>query len=141
MDTRFSVTLLLAVFIFSTCKKDNSSSTDILSSRAWTRALNDKNQSTNPPGRIIYYAVQNCEKDDTFKFGSDGKLIINRNAHKCDPEESQNETQPYSLNRMTKELVINGDKFTLTEESSNQVKYYAPLSPSTDYDYIVFLLQ
>jgi hypothetical protein len=139
MKTKFLVPLLLLIVAFSNCKKDGNSS--ILSSRIWTRALNDKNPATNPSGRILYYAVQNCEKDDTYEFELDGKLLVNRNADKCDPNELQNETQSYSLNRATKELIINGNKFTLAEESRRQIKYYAPMNSGTGYDYIVFLLQ
>jgi hypothetical protein len=139
MKTNLLVTVLLLTFVFSSCKKDGNSS--ILSSGTWTRALNDKNRATNPSGRILYYAVRNCEKDDTYKFTLDGKLLINRNADKCDPDELQNETQSYSLNRATKEFIINGYKFTLAEESGRQIKYYAPLNSGTGYDYIVFLLQ
>ena len=139
MKTKFLAILLLS--IFSSCGKDKDSSTDILSSRTWTWALNDKNPSTNPSGRILYYAVRNCEKDDTFQFTLDGKLIINRSADKCDPDELQNETQSYTLNRAAKELVIHGIKFTLAEESGSQIKYYAPLGSGTGYDYLVFVLQ
>lgn len=137
---------LLAVFAltfltFSACKKDNKNSSDPLTSRTWKRGMNDKNTSTNPKGTVSYYAVKNCEKDDTFKFGSDGNLFLNRSSDQCEPNESQTETQTYTLNRTTKELVINGTKFTLAEESDSQIKYYAVLPPHTGFQYLIFLLQ
>jgi hypothetical protein len=85
--------------------------------------------------------VQNCEKDDTFKFGVDSKLEINKNSDKCDQNENQNSTQTYTLNRTTKEFIINVTKFTLAEESNNQIKYYEIVPSNTGFEYIIFLLQ
>lgn len=126
---------------FSNCKKDSESSSNVLTLKTWQRGLNDKNPSTNPAGTVLYYPVQNCEKDDTFKFGTDGNLILNRNAAKCDQSESQIETKAYTLNRTTKEFVIDGTKFTLAEESNSQIKYYAPIPTPTGFQYLVYLLQ
>jgi hypothetical protein len=75
--------------------------------------------------------LQNCEKDDTFKFGSEGNLTINRNADKCDQNELQTEIQNYVLNRTTKEFVILEQKFTLAEESDSQIKYFTPIPTNT----------
>jgi len=133
--------ITLVIFSFTNCKKDSASSLPIISAKTWIRGLNDKNLSTNPAGTITYYPVQNCEKDDTFKFGVDGNLVWNRNKEKCASSESLIETQPYTLNRTTKELTINGLKFTLAEESNNQIKYYTPVPSSTGIQYLIFLLQ
>lgn len=132
---------LFTLFTFSSCKKDNKNSTDIFTSKTWKRGLTDKNPSTNPPGKVLYSPVQNCEKDDTFKFATDGSFIINRSTEKCDLDESQNETDTYTLNRTTRELVISGVRYILAEESSNQIKYYVTIPSQTGYDYLVFLLQ
>jgi hypothetical protein len=132
---------LFTLFTFSGCKKDNKNSTDIFTSKTWKRGLTDKNPSTNPPGKVLYNPVQNCEKDDTFKFATDGSFIVNRNAEKCDPDELQNETDTYTLNTTTKEFVINGVSYTLAEESANQIKYYVAIPSQTGYNYMVFLLQ
>jgi hypothetical protein len=133
--------LLFAFFTLTNCKKENTSSSEILTAKTWKRALNDLNTSSNPSGSVIYYAVQNCEKDDTFKFGVDSKLEINKNSDKCDQNENQNSTQTYTLNRTTKEFIINGTKFTLAEESNNQIKYYEIVPSNTGFEYIIFLLQ
>lgn len=134
---------LVAVFMlaFANCKKNADQPATWLTSKIWKRALIDKDPSTNPQGANIYYAVQNCEKDDTFKFGTDGNLAINRGAQKCELNEQQNETQTYSVDRAKKELIINGVKFTLTEETTEQIKYYATVPFATGYQQLIFLLQ
>ncbi len=141
MKRKFLPFILIAVLGLTNCKKDKSTSTEILVSKTWKKALNDKNTATNPTGTVIYSSFQNCEVDDTFNFGTDGKLLVNNGSVKCDQNETQNVTQTYSINRSTKELIINGVKYTLAEESSNQIKYYATLPPVTGYQYLVFLLE
>jgi len=133
--------ILIPIFLLTNCKKDNSSLSDILISKSWKRALNDNNPSTNPSDNVIYYVVQNCEKDDTFKFNSDGKLALNRNTDKCDESETQNVTQTYTINRTKKELVIEGTKYTLAEETNSQIKYYTVIPSATGLQYQIFLLQ
>jgi hypothetical protein len=133
--------ILIAIFSLTNCKKDNPGSSDILLSKTWKKALSDKNPSSNPSGTVTYYAVQNCEKDDIFKFNSDGKLTLNKNADKCDPNENQNVTQSYTINRTSKELVIDGTKFTLAEETNSQIKYYTVVPSATGFQYLIFLLQ
>lgn len=133
--------LALLAIIFSFCKKDKSiETTDFLLNKSWKRAISDKNISTNPSGRIMYDVVLDCQKDDQYKFNSDGTLIINRGTEKCSVNELTSETLTYSYNKISKELLINGIKYTLAEESDNQIKYFAPLT-SAGYDYLVFLLE
>jgi hypothetical protein len=103
--------------------------------------MTDKNPSTNPSGRILYYAVQNCEKDDTFKFDLNKELKINLGSTKCETNEPATKTVSYSYNESNKQLVIDGYGYTVAEESKSQIKYYAPLASSLGYDYIVFLLE
>ncbi len=135
------LTLFVLLFAFSNCKKDDTSSSNILLSKTWKRALYDKNPSTNPQGTILYHFVRDCEIDDTYKFGSDGNLMVNKNSDKCDQSELQTENQVYTLNRTNKELIINGTKFTLAEESNNQIKYYTPVSSGNGFQNLIFLLQ
>ena len=141
MKIRHLAILISILLIFTNCKKDSESPANILLSKTWKRGLVDKNPATNPPGPIIYYAVRNCEKDDSFKFGSENKLTWHRNIDKCDQNESPTETQTYSLNRTTNELFINGTKFTLAEESKSQIKYFALIPTTTGFQYLVYLLQ
>lgn len=141
MKIKYFVLTTLIILTLSSCKKNSNNSSNILTNKIWKRALNDKNPSTNPQGEVIYYPVQNCEKDDTFKFSTDGSLLVNHGTIKCESNELQNETQTYSLDRTKKELIINGIKFTLAEESSEQIKYYSVITQTSGFRYLIFLLQ
>jgi hypothetical protein len=141
MKTNLLLTALLFVIAFSNCSRDKESQLNTLTSKTWRRALTDLNPTTNPQGQIIYYAVLNCEKDDTFKFNEDGSLIIDRNDNKCAQDELQIENQSYSLNRQTKELIIDGTTYILAEESNKQIKYYTVLPTTNGFQYLIFLLQ
>ncbi|MBD1397171.1 hypothetical protein H9Q13_08350 [Pontibacter sp. JH31] len=136
------LSVLLFILIFSSCaKEDENGPASILLSKEWKRGMVDKNPATNPAGRILYYAVQNCQKDDTFRFGANKALTINQGANKCVNNEPATTTVSYTYNETNKELIIDSFKYTLAEESKAQIKYYAPMSSQTGYDYIVYLLE
>lgn len=142
MKTKFLLIIILVIGFLTNCKKDNSSSSDIITSKVWKKSLSDKNPSTNPPGsNQILYNGSECEKDDSYTFGNDGRLTINRSPIKCNHNEIQTEVQEYSVNRASKELMINSVKFTLAEESKNQLKYYATIPQATGFAYLIFLLE
>lgn len=133
--------MLLIVLTLSNCKKDSESAPNLLTSKTWKYGLIDKNPSTNPPGANAYYAVHDCEKDDTFKFGSDGKSERFSNTNNCGVNEPPVLTRTYTYNSKTKELTINGDKFTIAEESNSQIKYYIPITRTNGVENLIFLLQ
>ena len=113
----------------------------VLTSKTWKRGMVDKNPSTNPYGGVQYYPVQNCEKDDTFKFGSNNKLAINQGTNKCNSNEPATKTVSYSYTDSNKELIIDGTKYIVAEESKAQIKYYAPVPTSGGFSNVVFLLE
>lgn len=133
--------VVLLVFMIVSCKKDIVIPEEILTSKSWKRALSDVNPATNPPGNVLYYGVQQCEKDDTFTFSQDGIVTINKGTDKCDGNEMQIERITYNVNRSSKTLTIAGTSFMIAEESQQQIKYYVAAPPGTPYQYIVFLLQ
>jgi hypothetical protein len=143
MKSKFLTIIFLILIAFPSCEKEEENSTEILLSKTWKRGVVDKNPSTNPTGYEIGYAiVSDCDKDDTFKFDSDGNLIINRNANKCDQNELQTENVTYYLDRTTKEFTIDGIKYTLAEESKSQIKYYILVPSGVSFGkYAIFLLQ
>ncbi len=142
MKSKYIILFSLSLIVFSNCKKDDERITDILIYKTWKRGIVDLNQSTNPSGIVSYEIVHDCDKDDTYKFNPDGNLIINRNTEKCDQNELQTEIFNYTINRTTKELVIDGINYTLAEESQSQIKYYAKIPSGTYFSQnLIFLLQ
>ncbi|GAB1462234.1 hypothetical protein MASR2M52_02100 [Pedobacter sp.] len=96
---------------------------DVLTSKTWKFGMKDLNASTNPSGTNFYFAVPECEQDDTFLFREDGTMIRNYGSKKCDNETSANKTVPFSFNKQTKELIIDGVKYKVVEENKTQFKY------------------
>lgn len=131
--------LLFAGPIFLQCKKDKQE-THALTTNTWKRGLTDNNISSNPSGSIVYSPVLNCEKDDELKFNTNGTLIIKKGSDKCDPEEPATASFNYTFNRASKELVIDSIKYTLVEETQNQIKYFAIVPSPTGFNYVVYLL-
>jgi len=137
---KFLAILSFAILSLSGCNTDDEKSSDFLTSKTWKRGLIDKNPSSNPEG-ALYYGVQSCEMDDTFKFGSDGKVILDRKIEKCDQSEVQTETLTYLLNTSAKEFTLDGTRYTLAEASESQIKYYVAIPAQTGYGTLIFLLQ
>jgi hypothetical protein len=135
------VCLILILFTtISSCKEDNTAFVSI-TSKVWAPALTDKNSSSNPSGQILYYAVLDCEKDDSYRFGTDGKLTINRGTNKCNNAELSTEIVNYTYNSSTKELIIKGIKYTVADESAVQLKYYTAIPNATGIQYLIFLFE
>ncbi|TKB96203.1 hypothetical protein [Pedobacter cryophilus] len=135
------VGLILILFTtISSCKEDNAASVSI-NHKVWAPALIDKNSSSNPSGQILYYAVLDCEKDDSYRFGTDGKLTINRGTNKCNNAELSTEVVNYTYNLSNKELIIKGVKYTVADESAVQLKYYTAIPNATGFQSLIFLFE
>lgn len=140
---------LKALFIFAlltsfvACKKDKTP-VDILTSKSWSPTRVDKNFGITPGIRgvtTIYASVRDCDQDDSYTFSKNGKLTINYAPNKCKDGDPATLVLDYSYNRDSKELIINGEKFTIGSEKTEQLKYYGPLPKGTGYEYIVYLFE
>ena len=132
--------VIVLLFVFSACKEENEVSINI-TSKAWNLALTDKNSSSNPSGQIFYYAVLDCEKDDSYSFGTDGKLTINRGTIKCNNAELSTEIVNYTYSSTTKELIIKGVKYIVVDESAVQLKYYTVIPSNAGQSNLVYLFE
>lgn len=133
--------LFLFVLVFA-CKKDeNEEMIDIITSKNWKFGLTDLNTHTNPSGNNTNYAVLDCEKDDTFTFKTDGTMVRVFGAKKCDGDTGTSKTVKYSFNKDTKELVIDGVKYTVVEENKSQLKYVLVTTAASGTSNIIYLLQ
>lgn len=145
MKKQSRVLALSVLFLFVlvlACKKDeNEEMIDIITSKAWKFGLTDLNTHTNPSGNNAYYAVLECEKDDTFTFKADGTVVRVFGAKKCDDDTGTSKTLNYSFNKETKELVIDGVKFTVVEENKSQFKYVLVTTATSGASNRIYLLQ
>ena len=135
----FAVLLVFTAFVG--CKKDESEEIiDVLTSKTWRYGLKDLNASTNPSGNNVLFAVPECEQDDTFTFRADGKMVRAYGSKKCDGNTATNKTVDYTFNKQTKELTIDGVKYTVVEENRTQFKYYQVVPNATGSNNIIYLL-
>lgn len=133
--------LILFVFIFTSCDKSIVKDENIFMTKTWKRGIIDKNPNSNPPGKIGYYAVLECEKDDTLKFNTVSTLTIEKGQNKCNSTESSTEIIQYTYDNLKNELIMDGVKYIVTEESNGQIKYLAPTPSLTGYDYVAYILE
>ena len=137
----FLSVLFLFVLVLS-CKKDESEEMiDVLTSKNWKFGLADLNVSTNPSGANAYYAVLECEQDDVFTFRADGTMFRAYGSKKCNGSTDINKTVAYSFNKQTRELTIDGTKYTVLEENKSQFKYAITVPGTTGNSQLIFLLQ
>lgn len=138
-----AITFLSFFVLMFSCKKDESEEMiDILTSKTWKYGLEDINTLTNPSGsNNVYFAAPKCEQDDTFTFKTDGTVLRSYGNTKCDGNTATSKTVNYSFNKTTKELVIDGVKYTVTEENKTQFKFYAVVPNASGFNNVIYLLQ
>lgn len=135
----FTVSLLL--FSLSGCIDDDKENS-ILFSKTWKRGVTDLNPSTNPLEDVLYAPVEDCEKDDTYIFLSEGKLRINRGSEKCNEGEEEYIQKDYVYDEVQSTLIIDDTTYRIAEVSRNQIKLYLIVPYSiTQGRPIVYLLQ
>lgn len=138
----FVVAALVFVAAFAGCRKEESEEMiDVITSKTWKFGLTDLNKQTNPSGNNAYYAVLECEQDDTFTFKTDGTVLRAYGAKKCTGNDAANQTFSYSYNKATKELVMDGVKYTVVEENKTQFKYVQTMPNVSGVSNQIYLLQ
>ena len=138
----FAAAVLIVFTTFTACKKDeNEEIIDIITSKTWKLGLTDLNTRTNPSGNNTYYAVLECEQDDTFTFKTDGTMVRTFGSKKCDGDTGTSKTINYSYNKETKELTIDGIKYTVAEENRSQLKYTLTTPATSGVSNKIYLLQ
>ncbi len=119
--------LILLAFLaiaFTACKDDEETTTpsktkmELLTSGSWVATdmlLNDTS---------FWVLVPACAKDDFMTFKSDGTVITDEGATKCDPMDPQTTTENWSFNSNQTKVTIDGDEADILEltESVMRVK-------------------
>ena len=113
------VAIVASVLVLSSCKKDDSPK-DLLTDGAWT-AANYEYEDTD--GTFIA-DFENCEKDDTVTFNSDGTFTSSPGSDLCDPDDTS-ESGTFTLNEEGSVLTwtVDGQSipFTVTELTSSRL--------------------
>jgi len=113
------------------CEKPKKNSVKILTSKSWRVASEheDKNPSSTPVG-IIYYKVLDCEKDDIWRFGTNGILEINNGTEFCYAEQDTVSRSWYGYDVINNQLIFHSQCWDIIEISENQLKFQRPIVPS-----------
>jgi hypothetical protein len=116
--------LLLLSFLsltlaFSACKKDeNQTKTDLLSKSAWKMTaytvnpafpILDINGQITGYSNDVFAQMDNCSKDDTYKFNSDNTMKLDEGASKCNSADPQFTAGTWSFNTDETVLTITTD--------------------------------
>ena len=134
--------LLTVIGLMASCEKPQTEKTPlgILCSKTWRYA--DPKEDKNP----VYYVdcgyamLSDCNKDDRFKFHSNGKLNMYYGEENCYFFEK--EIMDYSYDIENKMLIIDNYQFRVLELSEQQIKFVIKVpSPPYQYDGLMIILQ
>ncbi len=113
------ITLILIAFTFltvSACKKEEKKSkTDLLTSSAWK----PKSFIYDPIDDVPVDELEDCLKDDTFKFNAGGTGVINVGTVKCDPAEQQTEQFTWAFAASETQLILEGETWSIVTLDAN----------------------
>lgn len=100
--------LLGTTTVLSACKKSGdsptSSRTDLLTAKSWRLSTATVTAGGFPVPSSTF--IQDCNKDDSFKFNVDKTLVQDAGASKCNPTDPQTLTGTWALNSDQSKLTI-----------------------------------
>ncbi len=131
--------LAFSLLLISCSKKMEPDPISILTSKTWKYSTVDRTPGSHID--IPFNMVSDCEKDDTFEFKNDQKLIIYNSVLKCAVGDPPTKVIDYVYNKETKELTIDGVKCTVISLTKDQLKYKIPVSYHTGFVFVVTILE
>jgi hypothetical protein len=120
--------LLLPACFLSACKKDHDKSrTDLLTEKEWKYVDYGVDDDNNGVISSEESNLEACEKDDTFKFSSNGSLLVHDNTTRC-TSGAETDTLYWSFLSNETQIVLNtgglltiktltGDKLEISSET------------------------
>ena len=97
--------------------------TQIISSSPWTLTQVRGSGDNGATWTDVTAFFDPCELDNTWSFGTDGKITIDEGSTKCNPQDPQTETVPWSFANNETKINIDGDllDISLLDESTLRV--------------------
>ena len=117
MKNYFLLLALGAAFTFSACDNDDDDAstpsqtrTQMLTSKTWQISARSQVYTDSAGNSTTDTSLDNCEKDDTYKFTTDNKINFDEGATKCDPDDPQTGTGTwaFSSNETKLDLTVSG---------------------------------
>jgi len=102
--------LIGAVAVLGGCKKSDespaaaSSRADLLTAKSWRLSTATVTANGFPVPSNVF--IQDCNKDDTFKFNADKTVMQDAGAIKCNTSDPQTQADTWSLNSDQSKLTI-----------------------------------
>lgn len=105
----------LALVFASACKKDDDKSrTDLLTQpECWSITKIEVYDATTD--RWFPDQIDDCDKDDCYKFNTDGTYVFNEGLVKCNPDDPETYTGDWSLSADETELTYGVGGINLTQ--------------------------
>ncbi|WP_345953748.1 hypothetical protein [Mucilaginibacter sp. PAMB04168] len=141
----FIIIISLVSLTLASCKKEEKKtieefSMDALINDAWMLTLNDSNTSTNlKTGNNVYYAVQDCQKDDVYAFSKSNELFIDFKNTVCNP--SENSKSNFVFDKTNRKITIAGVTYTVLELSEKRLKYTVAVPTASGVNNIIYLFE
>ena len=98
------------IAVLSGCKKSDespataSSRTDLLTAKSWRLAAVTVTANGLPVPSSVF--IEDCDKDDTFKFNADKTLVQDAGASKCNTSDPQTQAGTWAFNSDQSKLTI-----------------------------------
>ena len=130
--TKGIILVAIAAFAFASCK-DNSSTdttptvktkTDLITAGSWVTS------DVLINGTSIWVLADACSKDDFMTFKTNGTVITDEGATKCDAADPQTTTANWSFSSDEKKVTIDGDMGDLV--TLNETDMVVSMQDSTD---------
>lgn len=104
--------------IFSSCKKDDKSRTELLTSGNW-KIVSDQERVGSGAWEEYIDDYEPCELDNYVKFSKANVVTFNEGASLCDPSDDQEYTLPWSFLSDETQLSVAGEIVDIEELSGS----------------------
>jgi hypothetical protein len=119
------LTLSIILFALYSCKKDDNkpaSKSGYLTSGSWivTAAVTD-DDGDGTFETDEYADFEPCYKDNLWTFNTNGSVVMDEGATKCDPSDSQVTTSQWQMVNNESGLIVGSDSYSILQLDANQV--------------------
>ena len=104
--------------LFTSCKKDDKSPTEILANGSWKLSKDESKLSTSSTWTNL--TIESCTADDFTVYSTSGSYTTDEGATKCDPLDDQTTTGAWTVSSDGKTMTVDGIAFT-SEISEDKV--------------------
>ena len=96
--------------------------TQIITSSPWTLTQIRGSGDNGATWTDVTAFFDACELDNTWSFGTDGKITVDEGPTKCDPQDPQTDTMPWSFANNETKINIDGDLLDIEELSETTLR-------------------